>query len=99
MSNTIEINGQTVKVLAEGIKKFGREWTEIEEYPTVVMQTKRGDHVYSEDGVVIEEEGEFKLFMNNGPGFMVYIELQKEHYEEKKGFVVDRPGHIYFTMF
>ena len=95
----IEINGQRVKVLADGIQKYGRLWTEIEEYPTIVMHTKLGDHVYSEDWVVLEDTGKFCLYMNNNHGFMVLIEFEQNHFEENRGYVVDKPGHIYYTSF
>lgn len=103
MRNTIEINGQTVKVLAEGIKKFGREWTEIEEFPMDVKYAHGGGtsvHEYSEDWVVIEQEKDFKLFMNNNVGYLVLVEFEIDHYEDNYSkHVVDRPGRILYTNF
>lgn len=95
---TIEINGIYVNVLAEGIEKFGRVWSEIDEYPTIVIHT-RYNAKYSDDWVVIEEQGEFTLYMNNEEGFLVLVELEKRHHEEDKGMVVDRPGRIFYTGF
>ena len=95
---TIEINGQHVNVIAEGIKKFGREWVEIEEYPTIVTHTKRGNH-YSDDWVVIKEEGDFVLYMNNGDGYLVLIELEKSHFNPQNGMEVDREGKIFYSSF
>ena len=94
---TVEINGQHVNVIAEGIKKLGREWTEIEEYPTIVTHTKRGSH-YSDDWVVIEEEGDFVLYMNNDEGYLVLIELERNHFDPLKGTVVDREGRIFYDL-
>lgn len=103
MSNTIEINGQTVKVLAEGIKKFGREWTEIEEFPMNVKYAHGGStsvYEYSEDWLVLEDEENFKLYMNNDAGFMVLVEFEIDHYEDNYNkHIIDRPGRILYTNF
>lgn len=102
MKDTIEINGHEVRVLAGGIKKFGREWEQIEEFPMDVKYAHGGGtsvHEYSEDWLVVEQDGDFKLYMNNGPGYMVLIEFEIHHYEDGRGLVVDRPGRILFTYF
>lgn len=101
--NTREINGKDVNVLATGIKKFGREWEQIEEFPMDVKYAHGGGtsvHEYSEDWVVIEEKDDFKLYMNNSVGYMVLIEFEIDHYEDNyTKHIVDRPGRILFTYF
>jgi hypothetical protein len=99
--DTIEINGKKVKVLAEHINKYGYEdLCEIAEYPVLTSYTNNNGFIYktANDWVVIETK-EMKLYMNNDMGYIVIIEFQKHHYEDKKGLVVDEMGHIYYTTF
>lgn len=95
----IKINGQDVKVIRKGVKKFGREWDELEEFPTITTYHRSGVAI-CDDWLVIEQEGDFKLFMNNGPGYMVLVEFEKGHYEDDyKKHIIDRPGRILYTIF
>lgn len=97
----LEINGVEVNILATGIKKYGYDnLTEIDEYPHVTTYKKIRNVISNEteDWVVIENE-DMKLYMNNNHGYIVIIEFDKSHYEENKGMVLDREGHIYYTMF
>ena len=97
----IEINGINVNVIAEGIKKYGYDnLIEIDEYPHTTTYKKAGSFVRNEteDWVVIETE-DMKLYMNNNYGYIVIIECEKGHYEENKGMVTDKEGHIYYTTF
>ena len=100
---TIKINGRDVKILAIGVKKFGREWTELDEFPVDVRYAHGGGssiHEYSEDWLVLEEEGNFKLYMNNSEGYMVLIEFQIDHFEDNfTKHIVDRPGKILYTEY
>jgi uncharacterized glyoxalase superfamily protein PhnB len=98
---TIEINGVEVNVIAEGIKKYGYDnLIEIDEYPHLTTYKKKGTFVSdeTEDWVVIEND-EMKLYMNNLDGYIVIIEFEKSHYEENRGMVTDKEGHIYYTYF
>lgn len=103
MKETVEINGKKVEVLSDGIKKYGREWVEIEEFPMDVRYAHGGStsvNKYSEDWVVIEQENDFKLYMNNIGGYLVLIEFEIDHYEDERNkHVIDRPGRILYTEF
>ena len=100
---TIKINGRDVSVLAVGVKKFGREWMELDEFPVDVRYAHGGGssiHEYSEDWLVLEEEGNFKLYMNNSEGYMVLIEFLIDHFEDNyTKHIVDRPGKILYTEY
>lgn len=98
---TLEINGKLVEVLATGIRKYGYEdLTEIAEYPHITTYAKSGTFVRktADDWTVIETK-DLKLLMNNDVGYIVIIEFELHHYEEGKGLVTDREGHIYYTVF
>ena len=97
----IEINGINVNVLNENIKKYGYDnLIEIEEYPHLTTYKTHGTFVSEEtdDWVVLETE-EMKLYMNNLDGYIVIIEFEQSHYEEGRGMVTDKAGHIYYTSF
>jgi hypothetical protein len=93
----MKINEVEVKVIATGIEKYGRTWDEIEFFPSVQVYFPNG-RVEQEDWLVLSDDDK-DLYMNNLYGYMVLIEKQKEHYEEGKGYVLDKKGHIYFTYF
>ena len=97
----VEINGKEVEVIGRNIKKYGYDnLLELAEYPHITTYTKSGKYVIeeNEDWVVIENE-DMKLFMNNVHGYIVIVEFEKTHYEDRKGLVVDKEGHIYYTIF
>ena len=99
--DTITINGIEVEVIKTGIKKYGyNNLFEIAKYPIVTEYVKRGTIVNSEteDWVVLETD-ELKVYMNNLNGYIIFIEFEKSHYEAGKGLVVDKEGHIYYTIF
>lgn len=95
----IEINGKYVNVLAEGINYMGRTWIEIEEFPVTTNITCYDKRVRREceDWVVIEDNS-IELHMNNDAGYIVLLELEKVHYEDKKGLVLDKPGRILYSV-
>lgn len=97
----VEINGVEVEVINRGIKKYGYDnLFEIARYPHLTTYAKNGKNVIEEtdDWLVIETE-EMKLYMNNLDGYIVIIEFEQDHYEEGKGIVTDKEGHIYYTVF
>ena len=102
-NNKINLAAGEVTIIASGIKKYGYDdLREIEEYPrlSVYKRNASGSFIYktTDDWPVIETP-EMSLFMNNEFGYIVIVEFEAHHYEEGRGLVVDRPGHIYFTEF
>ena len=96
---TIEINGQNVNVLKEGVGFGGRMWDMIESFPRMIEHRMGGGnsvYEYTEDWEVMDTD-DFTLFMNNDEGYMVYISKHKVHYEESKGLVTDKEGFILYT--
>lgn len=99
--DTITINGREVNVLKTDIKFNGRVWDEIETFPRFIehrLVHENAVYDYSDDWLVMEND-DFALYMNNNDGYMVYIDKQNVHYEEKKGLVTDKKGRILYTTF
>lgn len=94
----IEINGTWVAVIEENISYMGRVWTQVEKYPVTHMFTCYDKWVREEceDWPVLEDDN-MTLYMNNEQGFMVLIEREKTHFEDKTGIVTDKPGRILYS--
>ena len=93
----VKINGEIVEVLAENVMMFGREWCEIECYPTEKYYERDGEWVFKsgEDLNVLYTE-EFSLFINKVEGYMVLVIFTKSHYDETNSLVIDDNGRILY---